>query len=143
MNRPLTAIAALSLAAILLSAVVLFRGGMGSPPPGETAAIEETVRTLLREHPEIVGEALQAIMEKRRLAEEERLRLNLKANAKEPNPDPGPGGGARDGRGGVTAGREGRREGADTQGPRMRGGPRLPASPRHRAGHEDPRPPNG
>lgn len=89
MNRPLTAIAALSLAAILLSAVVLFRGGMGSPPPGETAAIEETVRTLLREHPEIVGEALQAIMEKRRLAEEERLRLNLKAKAKELNQDPG------------------------------------------------------
>ncbi len=93
MNRPLIAVAALSLAALVLSAVVVLRGATDSAPQGETTAteeaIEETVRTLLREHPEIVGDALQAIMEKRHLAEEERRQLNLKAKARELNEDPG------------------------------------------------------
>lgn len=89
MNRPLIAVAALSLAALILSAVALLRGGMDSVPPGETAATEEMIRTLLREHPEIVGEALQAVMEKRRLAEEERQRLNIRVKGRELNEDPG------------------------------------------------------
>ncbi|MEE1569668.1 MAG: DsbA family protein, partial [Alphaproteobacteria bacterium] len=89
MNRPLIAIAALSLAAIILSTVVLLRSGMTPATQGGKADIEETVRTLLREHPEIVDEALRVIMEKRRRAEEERQRLNLKAKAKELNEDPG------------------------------------------------------
>ena len=89
MNRPLIAVAAVSLAAITLSAVVLLRGGVDSARPAETAAIEETIRTLLREHPEIVGDALQAFMEKRRFAEEELQQLNLKAKARELNKDPG------------------------------------------------------
>ena len=89
MNPPLIAVAALSRAAIILSAVVLLRGGMTTATKGGKADIEETVRTLLREHPEIVDEALRVIMEKRRRAEEERQRLNLKAKAKELNEDPG------------------------------------------------------
>jgi len=88
-NRPLIVVATLSLAAIILSAVVLLRGGVDSVRPGETVAVEETIRTLLREHPEIVGDALQTLMEKRRFAEEELQQLNLKAKARELNQDPG------------------------------------------------------
>ncbi len=89
MNRPLIAVTVFSLAAIILSAVVLLRGGITPASRGESAAVEEVVRTLLREHPEIIDDAMKAVAEKRRLAEEERLRLNLRAKARELNEDPG------------------------------------------------------
>ncbi|MBT4770220.1 MAG: DsbA family protein [Rhodospirillaceae bacterium] len=52
-------------------------------------SVRRIVRELLREKPEIVGEALRALMAREQLAETEKQQMNLKARAAEIFDDPG------------------------------------------------------
>jgi protein-disulfide isomerase len=55
--------------------------------PAEVEAIQSVVRDYIREHPEVVGEALNKLVEQQRAEEEERRRLNIVALGKNLNHD--------------------------------------------------------
>jgi len=85
------ALALLSAAMLLAAAVVANRRPAqeaASLSLAQTAAVEGLVRDYIRDHPEVVNEALKKLVQQQRTAEEERRKLNIRALAKELNEDP-------------------------------------------------------
>ncbi|MEE9140646.1 MAG: DsbA family protein [Alphaproteobacteria bacterium] len=81
-----------ALMVMLVSAAVLASHPAGAAEetlsPAEVEAIQSVVRDYIREHPEIVGDALKKLVEKQRAEEAERRRLNIRALGKQLNHDP-------------------------------------------------------
>ncbi len=63
------------------------RAGQQSLSPAEVEAIQSVIRDYIREHPEIVGEALNKLVEQQRAEEEELRRMNIVALGKDLNHD--------------------------------------------------------
>jgi len=88
----LVALALLSAALLIVAAVVANRkpaGESAALSPGQVAAVEALVHDYLRDHPEVVNDALKKLVQQQRAAEEERRKLNIRALAKELKDDPG------------------------------------------------------
>jgi protein-disulfide isomerase len=75
----------------VLATALLLRPGPGPAEQlsaGQSKAVEALIRDYLRDHPEVVSDALKTMVKQQRDSEAERLKLNIRALAKDLKDDP-------------------------------------------------------
>jgi len=92
LSRPVQlALALLSAVILIVGVVVANRQPPGEPTalsPAQSAAVRTLVRDYIHDHPEVISDALKALVKKQRAAEEERQKTNIRVLAKQLKHDP-------------------------------------------------------